>query len=68
MATVLPAISSDHTPILFEVEPEDRSGVSFKYEVMWNEHTNCKRIVQEGWHHPNLEDDIWTSLIKKTTN
>ncbi|KAJ1387656.1 Ribonuclease H superfamily [Sesbania bispinosa] len=67
-AMALPAISSDHTPIVFEVEPEERSGKSFKYEIMWNEHQECKSFVSQGWQINNEETSKWKALTKKTAN
>ncbi|KAJ1394661.1 Endonuclease/exonuclease/phosphatase superfamily [Sesbania bispinosa] len=45
IATALPAISSDHSPIVLDFDPQESSGTQFKYELMWDEHVECKEVV-----------------------
>ncbi|KAJ1388799.1 Ribonuclease H-like superfamily [Sesbania bispinosa] len=59
VVTALPAISSDHSPILFEVSPKDGSGTSFKYELMWDEHPDCKEVVRHGWCEGRDDEEGW---------
>lgn len=65
MANALPAVSSDHSPILLEPIPGTRSGVQFKYEVFWNEHTECKNVVSKGWHEPQIQNDQWKNTLQR---
>ncbi|KAJ1422669.1 Ribonuclease H-like superfamily [Sesbania bispinosa] len=39
-----PAISSDHSPILLDVCPEESSGQAFKYEAFLDDHHECKEV------------------------
>ncbi|KAJ1395232.1 hypothetical protein SESBI_33603 [Sesbania bispinosa] len=67
-ATALPAVSSDHTPILFDVEPEERSGSYFKYDAMWDDHVDCKIVIADGWKDSNANSSTWEKLLKKASN
>ncbi|KAJ1383339.1 Endonuclease/exonuclease/phosphatase superfamily [Sesbania bispinosa] len=63
-----PAISSDHTPLLLEVEPSEKSGKSFKYEVLWDEHEDCQKVVGEGGWRAALISQKWPhSTFNKVT-
>ncbi|XP_019431829.1 PREDICTED: uncharacterized protein LOC109338932 [Lupinus angustifolius] len=47
----LPRLSSDHHPLLFQSDSNRNSHVSaFKFQKMWLENLDCRRIVLEAWH------------------
>lgn len=48
IATALPIVSSDHSPIVFQPFPKEKSGVSFHFEAFWAEHVDCCGVVEEG--------------------
>lgn len=48
IAEGLPFISSDHAPILFHIDPKGRSGRCFKYEAFWEDHEECREVVDQG--------------------
>lgn len=65
-AIALPIISSDHSPIIFQPSPKERSGVSFKYEAYWEEHPDCKNIVKEGWENGDEGNSAWGTFIARS--
>lgn len=68
IAVALPAVSSDHSLIIFHPSPRERSGVSFKFEAMWAEHQDCMTIIQEGWQKEGNEEDPWLYMRQKAIN
>lgn len=64
-ALALPAITSDHSPILVEPIPRTRSGQQFKYEAYWNDHDDCKKVVSQGWTGPPTNPDNWKDTIQR---
>ncbi|KAJ1424452.1 hypothetical protein SESBI_11643 [Sesbania bispinosa] len=49
IATSYPAISSNNSPILLDIKPSTGSGRSFKYEALWDDHEDYKRVVCDNW-------------------
>ncbi|KAJ1387569.1 Endonuclease/exonuclease/phosphatase superfamily [Sesbania bispinosa] len=68
MALAVPAISSDHTPIIFCPKPRLRSGRKFKFEMFWEEHQDCSNVIQDGWTDLSEEPLGWGRYLKKTKN
>ncbi|KAJ1430901.1 Ribonuclease H superfamily [Sesbania bispinosa] len=66
--SALPAISSDHSPILFEVCPKDRSGMSFKYELMWDKHPECIEVVKGAGQINQMNRKFGGRMFKKARN
>ncbi|KAJ1393664.1 hypothetical protein SESBI_34848 [Sesbania bispinosa] len=66
MAIALPAISADHSPNIFWLRPKESSGKSFKYEAMWEEHSESANVIRKAWNHENQGEDYWDRLAKKT--
>ncbi|KAJ1436308.1 Endonuclease/exonuclease/phosphatase superfamily [Sesbania bispinosa] len=64
----IPAISSDHSPLIFWPKPPSSSGKSFKYEAMWEEHEECDNVIKEGWYGESDQDDVWGNFQKRATN
>lgn len=54
LATALPVINSDHSPIVLKPKPPLTSGKSFKYEAIWEEHEECGGVVAEGWDYSGV--------------
>ncbi|KAJ1426339.1 Zinc finger, CCHC-type [Sesbania bispinosa] len=59
MALALPAVSSDHSPIIFWPVPPLSSGNSFKYEFFWEDHEQCNDVIKEGWQGNPEKDCSW---------
>ncbi|KAJ1427655.1 Reverse transcriptase zinc-binding domain [Sesbania bispinosa] len=68
IATTLPAVSSDHSPIVLDTDPRESSGWHFKYELMWDEHSECKEVVKRGWSKDVGEKSGWEAFLEKTKN
>ncbi|KAJ1419084.1 Zinc finger, CCHC-type [Sesbania bispinosa] len=66
MAMALPAIASDHSPIVLWPKPDQGSGNSFKYEAKLEEHEDCPKIVREGWEAKPEHEDKWENFGKKS--
>lgn len=46
----LPAIGSDHSPLLVSVFPRRKNRKKeFRYEAFWDEDEECAQIVERGW-------------------
>ncbi|KAJ1405963.1 Endonuclease/exonuclease/phosphatase superfamily [Sesbania bispinosa] len=56
IATAYPAISSDRSPILFDLKPEETSARSFKYEAYWYDHEECKGVVNQVWNEEDVQE------------
>ncbi|OMO52011.1 reverse transcriptase [Corchorus capsularis] len=46
----LPAIGSDHSPLIFNTDASDLKGVKkFRFEAVWLEDVEVKKIIEKGW-------------------
>lgn len=68
IATALPIVSSDHSPIVFQPFPKEKSGVSFHFEAFWAEHVDCCGVVEEGWLENVNEEEPWGVVKEKLKN
>ncbi|KAJ1404474.1 Ribonuclease H-like superfamily [Sesbania bispinosa] len=59
-ALAIPPISSDHTPIILNINPEGHSQQDFKFEAYWQDHDQCQNIIQESWKPNAQEESHWT--------
>lgn len=66
MATALPIISSDHSPLILQVKPPTSINVSFKFEAKWAEHEECEETVREGWLEGMRKESSWKTILEKT--
>lgn len=66
VATTLPIISSDHSPIIFRPRPKHKSGVSFKYEAYWEENEECREVIKEGWTKWNEDGEPWEVFLQRS--
>lgn len=64
----LPFVSSDHSPIVLQPSPNDKSGVSFKYEAFWEEHPDCRDVIRKGWVGLTEEDNPWKKYIERANS
>ncbi|KAK4438707.1 hypothetical protein Salat_0205200 [Sesamum alatum] len=57
MVTHLPALGSDHSPLIVNTEHLDQQssgwhrGKVWRFEAMWLRTTECERVVLEAWQH-----------------
>ena len=49
MVTIVPAVTSDHCPIILDYKPKVDDGGKFKYETFWEDHEQCAEVVRKGW-------------------
>ncbi|RYR39748.1 hypothetical protein Ahy_A09g045334 [Arachis hypogaea] len=64
--SALPPISSDHTPLVLNVNPRGRRSKNFKFETFWVDHADCDTVIRRGWSRSgNTEADHWTNLIRR---
>lgn len=46
----LPAVGSDHCPVLILTETNARSGFKpFKFEAFWSSDPECREVVDRSW-------------------
>ncbi|RYR47522.1 hypothetical protein Ahy_A07g033454 [Arachis hypogaea] len=63
--SALPAISSDHTPLVLNVTPRGIRSRCFKFETFWADHADCGNIIRRGWNSVcNSTVDHWTNLTR----
>ncbi|KAJ1388855.1 Endonuclease/exonuclease/phosphatase [Sesbania bispinosa] len=68
ISTAYPAISSDHSLILLDINPEETSGQSFKYEAFWDGHQDCKEVVKQAWNQAETQDRGWANFREKSAS
>ncbi|KAJ1415755.1 Endonuclease/exonuclease/phosphatase superfamily [Sesbania bispinosa] len=68
LATTLPAISFDHSPLVLWHKPNLKGENPFRFEAMWEEHSECNQIIEEGWQNSIEREDVWTEFLKKAKN
>ncbi|XP_062010480.1 uncharacterized protein LOC133726849 [Rosa rugosa] len=58
----LPLSRFDHCPLLIEMYPEPailiRTPKLFRFEEMWLQHTDCMKVVQQGWMLPTIGEPM----------
>ncbi|XP_039170213.1 uncharacterized protein LOC120294277 [Eucalyptus grandis] len=61
--TALPAIGSDHSPILLTLDqPKRRKRKQFRYEAYWSDEAESKSIVTDTWNDPAAQN---LNLVEK---
>ncbi|RYR23091.1 hypothetical protein Ahy_B03g068364 [Arachis hypogaea] len=64
--SALPAISSDHRPLVLNVTPRGIRTRCFKFEAFWADHADCGNIIRKGWNSVcNSSVDHWTNLSRR---
>lgn len=69
--THLPAIRSDHKPLLFQSNPtQSHLPKPFRFETMWTTHLDSGQIIQEAWNRsPSFLSRIkYTKIALKEWN
>ncbi|XP_072058205.1 uncharacterized protein [Arachis hypogaea] len=66
--TALPAISSDHCPIVLNINQIQRREMSFKFEAFWVDHDECENVVRKGWDKWNIHGCDWKGITRKMEN
>ncbi|RYR56284.1 hypothetical protein Ahy_A05g022025 [Arachis hypogaea] len=51
----LPAISSDHRPLILNMNQIQRKEKNFKFEAFWTDHEECENIVRKGWEKEDIQ-------------
>nr|XP_025679206.1 uncharacterized protein LOC112779177 [Arachis hypogaea] len=64
----MPAVSSDHTPIVLRLQPKYKADKSFKFEAFWNDHKECEEIIKMSWKKKEHSNNEWGRLLKKMRN
>lgn len=62
LAIALPIVSSDHSPLVFSPCLEQRSGVSFNFELYWAEHADYFGVVEKEWGDQSIEGEPWQNF------
>lgn len=62
MCSALPMISSDHSPVILQPFPNQRSGVSFNFEQYWAEHEECFGVVEKEWMGGIESEGSWDQI------
>ncbi|XP_025640911.1 uncharacterized protein [Arachis hypogaea] len=64
--SALPAVFSDHTPLVLNVKPRGKRSGCFKFEAFWTDHADCGNIIKRGWNSVcNTTVDHWTNLTRR---
>ncbi|KAJ1403458.1 Endonuclease/exonuclease/phosphatase superfamily [Sesbania bispinosa] len=66
-AVSIPPISSDHSPIIININPVGGSRRDFRFEAFWTDHEDCSRVINGSWNSHIEEEEIWKRILKKTT-
>lgn len=63
-----PPMSLDHSPIILMFKPivGDSDWGIFKYELYWEDHEECNKIITDSWSLEGSEHDPWKAFINKT--
>ncbi|RYR42019.1 hypothetical protein Ahy_A08g038468 [Arachis hypogaea] len=68
LLTALPAISSDHCPIVLNINQVQRMEKNFKFEAFWTDHDECENVVKKGWDKENIHGRDWEGITRKMEN
>ncbi|RYR17605.1 hypothetical protein Ahy_B03g062308 [Arachis hypogaea] len=61
----MPATSSDHSPLILDLNPVHNVRRSFKFEAFWADHEDCENVVRRGWSKREPDGCEWGRLINK---
>ncbi|XP_015958038.1 uncharacterized protein LOC107482150 [Arachis duranensis] len=64
----LPAISSDHCPLVLVINQVQKVEKSFKFEAFWTDHEECENIVRKGWEKENVQGCAWKGITTRMEN
>ncbi|RYR72172.1 hypothetical protein Ahy_A02g006385 [Arachis hypogaea] len=60
----LPAISSNHCPLVLDINQVQKIEKSFKFEAFWTDHEECKNIVRKGWEKEDVQGCVWKGITR----
>ncbi|XP_020970505.1 uncharacterized protein LOC110268532 [Arachis ipaensis] len=63
--TALPAIGSDHCPLVLRLETREKFERHFNYEAYWEDHEDCEKIIKQGWGKNENKRNKWEKLQGK---
>ncbi|XP_072076444.1 uncharacterized protein [Arachis hypogaea] len=64
----LPAISSDHCPLVLDINQVQKIEKSFKFEAFWTDHEECENIVRKGWEKEDVQGCAWKGITTRMKN
>ncbi|XP_020970175.1 uncharacterized protein LOC110268393 [Arachis ipaensis] len=64
----LPAISSDHCPLVLDINQVQKIDKSFKFEAFWTDHEECEDIVRKGWEKEDVQGCAWKGITTRMEN
>ncbi|RYR44567.1 hypothetical protein Ahy_A08g040885 [Arachis hypogaea] len=68
LSALLP-ISSDHTPLVLDVNPRGRRIKNFKFEAFWVDHADCDTVIRRGWSSSGYTgSDHWKNMNRRMKN
>ncbi|RYR04846.1 hypothetical protein Ahy_B06g084641 [Arachis hypogaea] len=65
MLFALPPVSSDHTPLVLNINPRGRRSKNFKFETFWVDHADCDSVIRRGW---SSSGNTGTNLNRRAHN
>lgn len=68
MGLALPIVNSDQSPLVLTPNLPARCARYFKYESYFEENTQCREVVEDGWKSNEGLTDIWENLDEKVKN
>ncbi|XP_072066788.1 uncharacterized protein [Arachis hypogaea] len=64
----LPPISSDHCPLVLDINQVQRTEKSFKFEAFWTDHKECEYTVRKGWEKEDVQGCVWKGITTRMEN
>ncbi|XP_057761078.1 uncharacterized protein LOC130981503 [Arachis stenosperma] len=64
----LPAISSDHSPLILNMNQIQKTEKNFKFEAFWTDHEECENIVKRGWEKEDIQGCVWKGITRRMEN
>ncbi|RYR65333.1 hypothetical protein Ahy_A03g011263 [Arachis hypogaea] len=64
----MPAISSDHSPLILNLKTVFRIRKSFKFEAFWADKEECEKVVKKGWGKEVSQSCEWTRITRRMNN
>lgn len=64
IGTALFIVSSDHSSLILQPFPKEKSGTAFNFKALWAEHDECFGVMENEWRDREDPDDPWGSVRK----
>lgn len=62
---VIPAVNSDHCPLVLVAKPKMGDGGQFKYETFWEDHEECAEVIRRGWKKGYADGGGWQKVLNR---